>query len=108
MRLYGVLVFACLPLAAQTPSRDLADLNWMEFRELVPAKIQTVLLPTGTLEAHGVTHNGTDATAPLELARAMAPKLNALVAPVVPYGVTGSLDACAGGPAGTATRRYRA
>ena len=97
MRVHGVLFCVCLPLAAQAPSRDLADLNWMEFRELVPAKIQTVLLPTGTLEAHGVIHNGADATAPLALARAMAPKLNALVAPVIPYGVTGTLDAFAGG-----------
>ena len=75
----------------------MSELNWMEFRELVPAKVTTVLLPTGTLEAHGATANGADAIAPLALARKMAPRLNALVAPVVPYGVTGSLDAYAGG-----------
>ena len=104
------LLLGSVPLAAQTTSRDLADLNWMEFRELVPAKISTVLLPTGTLEAHGVIHNGADATAPLALARAMAPKLNALVAPVVPYGVTGSLDVYAGGftVSETAYRAYLA
>jgi creatinine amidohydrolase len=62
MRVHGVLLCAWLPLAAQTPSRDLADLNWMEFRELVPAKIQTVLLPTGTLEAHGLITNRADVT----------------------------------------------
>jgi creatinine amidohydrolase len=49
------------------------------------------------VEAHGVTNNGADITAPLALARAMAPKVNALVAPAVPYGVTGSLDPYAGG-----------
>jgi len=102
MQRHGVLLVllsfvGSTPLAAQTPSRDLADLNWMEFRELIPAKIQTVLLPTGTLEAHGVIHNGTDSTVALALARAMAPKLHALVAPLVPYGVTGDLDAFAGG-----------
>ncbi len=69
----------------------------MEVRELVPAKVATVLLPTGTLEAHGATANGADAIAPQALARKMAPRLNALVAPVVPYGITGSLDAYAGG-----------
>ena len=74
----------------------MSDLNWMEFRELAPAKIRTVLLPTGTLEAQGVINNGADSTAPLAIARAMAPRLNALVAPLVPYGVTGSLDAYAG------------
>ncbi len=73
------------------------DINWMEFGEWVPARIHTVLLPTGTLEAHGVANNGADNTAPVAIARAMAPKLNALVAPVLNYGVTGTLDAYAGG-----------
>jgi len=86
----------CAAAPAQS-SREMADLNWMEFREVVPAKVQTVLLPAGTVEAHGVANNGADVTAPLALARAMAPKVNALVAPAVPYGVTGSLDPYAGG-----------
>ena len=55
------------------------------------------LLPTGTLEGHGVANNGADNTAPLAIARAIAPRVNALVAPVLPYGVTGSLDAYPGG-----------
>ncbi len=85
-----------LPLAAQEPStREMNDLNWMEFREIVPARVKTVLLPTGTMEAHGVINNGADNTAPLALA-GMAPKVNALVAPLIPYGVTGSLDGYAG------------
>jgi creatinine amidohydrolase len=83
-------------LSAQT-TREMNDINWMEFRELVPARVQTVLLPTGTLEAHGVANNGADNSAPVAIARAMAPELNALVAPVLNYGVTGSLDAYAGG-----------
>jgi creatinine amidohydrolase len=93
------VAFVCL-LAASAfaqSTREMNDLNWMEFRELVPAKIETVLLPTGTLEAHGVINNGADNTAPVAIARAMAPKVNALVAPAAPYGVTGSLDAYAGG-----------
>ncbi|MEJ5366721.1 MAG: creatininase family protein [Bryobacteraceae bacterium] len=80
-----------MPCFAQS-SREMEELNWAEFAELVPAKIRTVLLPTGTLEAHGVIHNGADNTAPLDIARAMAPRLNALIAPLIPYGVTGSLD----------------
>jgi creatinine amidohydrolase len=83
-------------LALAQSNREMNDLNWMEFRELVPAKIQTVLLPTGTMEPHGVINNGADNTAPVALARAMAPRLNAIIAPVVNYGVTGSLDAYAG------------
>jgi len=86
----------CAAAPAQS-SREMADLNWMEFREVVPAKVRTVLLPAGTVEAHGVANNGADVTAPVALARAMAPRVNALVAPAVPYGVTGSLDPYAGG-----------
>ena len=83
--------------AAETPStRDLARINWMEFREWVPAKADTVLLPLGTLEPHGVTANGSDILAPLAIANELAPKLNAFVAPVVPYGFTGSMDAYPG------------
>ena len=70
--------------------------NWMEFRELVPAKIRTVLLPTGTLEPHGVVNNGADITAPLAMARALATRTNAMIAPAVPYGITGSMEAYPG------------
>lgn len=91
------LLLSVVAAAAAQSTRELADLNWMEFRELVPGRIQTVLLPTGTLEAHGVINNGADMLAPLALARAIAPRVNALVAPGIPYGVTGSLDAYAGG-----------
>ncbi|MCX6613467.1 MAG: creatininase family protein [Acidobacteria bacterium] len=90
-------VFA-LNLAAQSPrSREVDELNWMEFKDLVPSKINTILIPVGTVEAHGVTHNGTDNTIPTAIARRIAPSLNALVAPTLNYGITGSLEAFAGG-----------
>ncbi len=99
MRPYGLALFAFLTtvqaLIAQT-TRDMNEINWMEFRELVPSKIETVILPTGTLEPHGVTANGADNIAPVAIARFMAPKVNALIAPVVHYGITGSLDAYPG------------
>ena len=81
----------------QPATREMERLNWMEFREWVPAKVNTVLLPLGTMEAHGVTANGTDIIAPVAMARAIAPRVNAMVAPVVPYGFTGILDAYPGG-----------
>ncbi len=96
MRTLALTVLLCSGALAQS-SREMADLNWVEFREVVPAKVPTVLLPTGTVEAHGVINNGADVTAPVALARAVAPRVNALVAPAIPYGVTGSLDAYAGG-----------
>lgn len=93
-----VTLFAVSALGQTAPTtRDLDRINWMEFREWVPARIETVLLPLGTLEAHGVTANGSDIIAPVAIARAIAPRINAMVAPAVPYGVTGSLDAYPGG-----------
>ncbi len=93
--LFPVLFCACLlPCAAQAPSsRWMDELNWMEFRTLVPEKIQTVILTTGTLEPHGVVNNGADNLAPVKIAEAIAadPGINALVAPHIPYGVTGSM-----------------
>ena len=71
-------------------------INWMEFREWVPGKIQTVLLPLGTIEPHGVTANGADILAPVAIAKEIAPRLNAMIAPVIPYGFTGVMDAYPG------------
>ena len=77
-------------------TRELERINWMEFKEVVPSKVQTVLLPTGTLEPHGVINNGADITAPVAIARAIAERTNALIAPVLPYGITGSMEAYPG------------
>jgi len=77
-------------------TREMDRINWMEFREVVPARIQTVLLPTGTLEPHGVVNNGADNTAPLAIARHIARRTNAMIAPVLPYGMTGSMEAYPG------------
>lgn len=90
-------LFALAGSALSQTTREMNDMNWMEFREVVPSKIETVLLPLGTMEAHGVANNGADNTAPLALARTIAPKVNAMVAPVLPYGITGRLDGFAGG-----------
>src|SRR5947208_9653374 len=77
-------------------TRDMECINWIEFREWVPAKIDTVLLLLCTLEPHGVAPNGTDILAPVAMAREIAQRVNAMIAPVVPYGFTGILDAYPG------------
>jgi creatinine amidohydrolase len=86
--------------AAQTAdlasTREMADINWMEFKEVVPSKVNTVILPTGTLEPHGVVNNGADITAPVAIARRIARDVNAMVAPAIAYGITGSMDAYPG------------
>ena len=78
------------------PTRDMNAINWMDFQKWVPERIDTVLLAAGTLEAHGVGNNGADNTVPEAIARDLAPRLNAMVAPTIPYGVTTSLSAFAG------------
>jgi creatinine amidohydrolase len=84
-----LLLTASSTIAAQEPrTRLMDDLNWMEVGRLVPARVTTVLLPVGTLEAHGVVNNGADNTVPESLAVRIAPQVNALVAPTVKYGVT--------------------
>lgn len=77
-------------------TREMDRINWMEFREVVPSRINTVLLPTGTLEPHGVINNGADNTAPFAMAQKIASRTNAMIAPTLPYGITGSLEAYPG------------
>jgi creatinine amidohydrolase len=77
-------------------TREMSDINWMEFKEVIPSKINTVILPTGTLEPHGVINNGADIIAPVAIARKIAREVNAMIAPVVPYGMTGSMEAYPG------------
>ncbi|CAN5582765.1 hypothetical protein BH24ACI2_BH24ACI2_08910 [soil metagenome] len=77
-------------------TREMDRINWMEFKEAVPSKINTVLLPTGTLEPHGVINNGADNTAPTAIAQKIARRTGAMIAPTLPYGITGSMQAYPG------------
>jgi creatinine amidohydrolase len=77
-------------------SREIERVSWLEFGKIVPAKINTVLLPLGTIEAHGVIPNGTDIIIPVAIAKEIAQRVNAMIAPVIPYGFTGTLDAYPG------------
>ncbi|SYZ73354.1 conserved hypothetical protein [Candidatus Zixiibacteriota bacterium] len=71
--------------------RELNRLNWRNIRELVPEKIDTLIFPVGTVEAHGAIALGTDDLIPESMARHLADKINALIAPTVNYGITRSL-----------------
>ncbi|HEY8562291.1 MAG TPA: creatininase family protein [Pyrinomonadaceae bacterium] len=98
----AALLLAAFQVCASAQVKDLVStremdrINWMEFKEVVPSKINTVLLATGTLEPHGVVNNGADNTAPTALARTIAQRTNALIAPTLPYGMTGSMEAYPG------------
>ena len=72
------------------------EINWAEFEKLVPDKYDTAILPIGTMEAHGVAPLGTDILIPVEIARRIADDLKALIAPVIPYGITRTLLAYPG------------
>ncbi|UCC45250.1 MAG: creatininase family protein [Candidatus Zixiibacteriota bacterium] len=71
--------------------RLLFRLSWPTVRELVPGAIDTVLLPVGTIEAHGSACLGTDVVIPEMIAEGIADRVNALIAPSINYGVTKSL-----------------
>src|SRR3954463_12934049 len=103
MKAAGLLLFFLCSIASFAQdgkdivsTREMERINWMEFKEVVPSKISTVILPTGTLEPHGVINNGADNTAPFGMAKTIARRTNAMVAPTLPYGITGSMEAYPG------------
>lgn len=77
--------------------RHLQKLNWPTLTALVPDKIETIILPIGTVEAHGTACVGTDNFIPEMLADGIAERIDALIAPTLNYGITKSLFRYAGG-----------
>ncbi len=71
--------------------RELQKLTWKNIKELVPEKIDTILFPVGTIEAHGAAALGTDNLIPQSMAEYLADKVNCLIAPILNYGITKSL-----------------
>jgi creatinine amidohydrolase len=71
----------------------------MRVSELVPNQINTIILPVGTVEAHGPSCLGTDNFIPECIAEGIADRINALVAPTINYGITKSLYRYRGGSA---------
>lgn len=72
--------------------RNILGLNNIELTEIIKENsIDTVILPVGTIEAHGIVPLGTDVIIPNKISQDIAGDLNALIAPAVPYGLTGGL-----------------
>jgi creatinine amidohydrolase len=85
--------------AAKAPApttREMSLLCWQEFGEFVPGRIRTVLVPFGSLEPHGVVPNGTDSLSPEAMARDIAERVDALIAPTLNYGMTDAMKAFPG------------
>jgi creatinine amidohydrolase len=78
-------------MEASAMTLRMTDLSWEQFRDRVPAACDLAIVPVGTIEAHGAIPLGTDTMIPEALAAALAPRLGALIAPSIAYGVTNSL-----------------
>jgi creatinine amidohydrolase len=76
--------------------RHLEKLNWKQFSKIVPKQTDIILLPVGTVEAHGPAALGTDSIIPAYLSDRLSESINAMAAPAINYGVTGSLLAYPG------------
>jgi creatinine amidohydrolase len=71
--------------------RELQKLTWKNIRQLVPEKINRIVFPVGTIEAHGAAALGTDNIIPESMALYLAEQIDALIAPTLNYGITKSL-----------------
>ncbi len=89
-----LVLLVSVPLYSQTKVKDLKshymqDYCWMRFAEIVPEVTDRVILPIGTVEAHGVLAIGADNFIPNNLAELIWDKCNALIAPPINHGFTG-------------------
>jgi creatinine amidohydrolase/Fe(II)-dependent formamide hydrolase-like protein len=96
MRLFLLfcLLFTVNTVSAQKTVKDLQypylqNYAWIRLAEIVPEITDRIILPIGTLEAHGPVAIGSDNLIPVHLADMIWEKCNALIAPAVNYGFTG-------------------
>jgi creatinine amidohydrolase len=71
-------------------------LNWQDIKKLQMDGYDSVIIPVGTIEAHGVIPLGTDNFIPETIAMRVAENTKSLIAPTVNYGITKSLLAYPG------------
>jgi creatinine amidohydrolase len=64
--------------------------SWMRLAEVIPEVTDRVILPIGTVEAHGACAIGTDNIIPMNLSELIWEDVNALVAPAINHGFTGA------------------
>lgn len=69
---------------------------WQQVKQIVPDKIDTIVFPIGTMEAHGAACLGTDVYIPYDISEHICEKFNYVLAPPVWYGITRSLLAYPG------------
>jgi len=65
------------------------NMNWLKIKKYLKKKNSKVIVPIGTMEVHGAhLPIASDVIVPLELAKYVATKINAIIAPPVFYGIT--------------------
>src|SRR4030042_4238167 len=94
--LAALLAAAASGQTADPTTREMNLMCWQEFGGLVPARVKTWLVPFGSHEPHGVIPNGTDNLAPEAMARDIAARVDALIAPTLNYGMTDAMKAFPG------------
>jgi len=65
--------------------------NWQDIKKLKERGYDSVIIPVGTIEAHGVVPLGTDNFIPEAIAQKIAADTKSLIAPTINYGITKSL-----------------
>ncbi|MCL4518627.1 MAG: creatininase family protein [Thaumarchaeota archaeon] len=70
---------------------NIGEMTWVEVKDAIDSGIDTVVFPVGAIEQHG-PHGvfGTDSFCAQVVAEKVARKLNALQAPLMPYGLSSS------------------
>lgn len=89
-----VLVLTVPSLSQEKTVKDLKfhhmqNYCWMRLATIVPEITDRVILPIGTVEAHGAVAIGADNFIPLNLAEHIWAQCNALIAPAINHGFTG-------------------
>lgn len=93
--IFAAVLILALPSFSQQKVKDLRfhevqKYCWMRLAEIVPEVTNRVILPIGTVESHGACAIGTDNFIPQHLAELVWEECNALVAPPINHGFTGT------------------
>ncbi len=92
--IFLLMLVIAIPIFSQKKVKDLKfhhlqNYCWMRLAEIVPEVTDRVILPIGTVEAHGACAIGTDNFIPQNLAEYVWDDINALIAPPINHGFTG-------------------
>ncbi len=90
--LISVLIVPCFSQGKKVKDlkfHHMQNYCWMRLATVVPGITDRVILPIGTVEAHGAVAIGADNIIPNNLAELIWDKCNALIAPPINHGFTG-------------------